>query len=104
MDKNSKQMQRLHQMAVKGEPLTAEEQSTLQNWYEILDSQENSILNNSEPIQSPNELRKNFANITNQVAQISKEVKKLVSQNDKLRKENQALKKSLEAHLLERVV
>lgn len=103
MNSNDSKMQRLHQLAVKGETLTAEEQNALQNWYEVLDNEEGLALNNFEPIQSSSELRKNLTNITNQVAQISNDVKKLISQNDKLRKENQALKKSLESQLLEKV-
>ena len=97
-------MQRLHHLAVKGETLTAEENALLQNWYEVLDKEEDLALNNFEPIQSSNELRRNLTIITSQVAQISNDVKKLISQNDKLRKENQSLKKSLESQLLEKVV
>lgn len=103
MSKKDSEMQRLHQLAVKGETLTAEEQNALQNWYEVLDNEEGIVLNNFEPIQSSNELRENLTNITNQVAQIGNDVKKLISQNDNLRKENQALKKSIEAQLLEKV-
>ena len=103
MNENDSKMQKLHQFAVKGEALTAEEQNALQNWYKTLDREEDEIINNSQPIQSSNELRKNLTNITNQIAKISNEVKTLLTQNEKLRKENQALKKSLESRLLEKV-
>ena len=96
-------MQSLHQSAVKGEVLTAEEQKALQNWYEILDQEEDSILNNSQPIRNVSELRKNLAQTTKQVAKISREIGALLKQNENLRKENQALKKTLESRLMEKV-
>jgi hypothetical protein len=102
MDEREK-MQRLHQLSVKGSPLTAEEQTALQNWYETLDREEDAILNDSQPVRDVEELRQNLAKATDQTAEISLEVKNLVSQNEKLRSENQALKKSLEARLLEKV-
>lgn len=100
----TEKMQELHQRAVKGEVLTAEEQTALQKWYEILDREEDSILNNSEPTPNTKELRRNLSEITDQAAEISLEVKILVSQNEKLRNENHTLKKALEARLLEKVV
>ena len=103
MSKYETEMQRLHQLAVKGKTLSDEEQQTLQNWYEILDKEEDLALNDTQPIQSTAELKKNLKSISTQVAQISNDVKKLISQNDKLKKENQALKKSIEVQLLEKV-
>ena len=44
----TKKMQNLHQRAVKGETLTAEEQTKLQNWYQTLDREEDAILNGSK--------------------------------------------------------
>ena len=54
-------MQRLHQKAVSGEILTAEDQIALQNWYDKLDAEEDLILNNSQPISNLDELRENLA-------------------------------------------
>jgi hypothetical protein len=102
MSKNDLNMQKLHQAAVKGEVLTAEEQKALQNWYEILDREEDSILNNSQPIQNVAELRKNLAQTTKQVSKISREIGTLLKQNEDLRKENQSLKKTLESRLTEK--
>ena len=103
MSKNDLNMQRLHQAAVKGEVLTAEEQNALQNWYEILDQEEDSLLNNFQPVQNVSELRKNLAQTTKQVAKISREIGTLLKQNESLRKENQTLKKTLESRLMEKV-
>lgn len=100
----TEKMQRLHQRAVFGESLTSEEESGLQNWYETLDRAEDSFLNNSQPIQNVEELRRNLDEVTDQTSQVSREVKNLISQNEQLRKENQELKKSLEARLLEKIV
>ncbi len=100
----TKKMQILHQRAVKGEVLTTEEQTKLQNWYKTLDREEDLILNNSEPTPNIQELRHNLSEITDQAAEISREVKTLVSQNEKLRNENKTLKKALEMRLLEKVV
>lgn len=96
-------MQKLHQRSVSGQVLTAEERAALQNWYEILDQEEDLILNNSQPIQNTAELRENLARTTKQVAKISREIETLIKQNDKLRKENQSLKHALESRLLEKV-
>ncbi len=99
----TEKMQMLHLRSVQGEILTAEESSELQIWYENSDRQESSILNNSQPIQNVEGLRRNLSEITEQTTQVSREVKTLISQNDEIRQENQELKKSLEARLLEKV-
>lgn len=103
MSKNDLNMQRLHQSAVKGEILTAEEQKALQNWYEILDREEDAILNNSQKVQNVSELRKNLTQTTKQVAKISREIGSLLKQNEDLRKENQTLKKTLQSRLMDKV-
>ncbi|MDQ3132767.1 MAG: hypothetical protein M3Q99_18615 [Acidobacteriota bacterium] len=96
-------MQRLHQFAVKGENLTFEEQTALQNWYTNLDREEDSILNDSQPIQNSADLREYLADATKQVAVISREIESLVTQNSNLRNENKLLKKTLESRLSEKV-
>lgn len=102
MDK-LKRMQKLHQLAVKGEALTAEDQTALQNWYQTLDREEDLILNNSQLTENSQDLREYLADTTRQVAKISREVETLVVQNATLRNENRALRKSLEERLLEKV-
>jgi len=99
----TEKMQRLHQLAVKGEILSAREQSALQNWYRTLDREEALILNDSQPIQNSEELREQLADTTKQAVKISREVESLISQNALLRNENQALRKTLEERLLEKV-
>ncbi|MBA4120863.1 MAG: hypothetical protein H0X72_00170 [Acidobacteria bacterium] len=90
----AKKMQRLHQLSVKGETLTAVEQTALQNWYENLDREEELILNDSQPIQNAEELREQLADTTKQSVKISREIESLISQNTALRNENQSLKNS----------
>ena len=102
MNENEKP-QTLHQRSVLGESLTREEQTELQNWYETSDREENSILNNSQPVQNIEELRRNLKKITDQTAEVNREVKNLISKNEQIRRENQELKKSLEARLLEKI-
>ena len=99
----TEKLQNLHRRSINGEILSAAEQAELQNWYEDLDRQENSILNISQPIQNVEELRRNLTEITEQTTEVSREVKNLILQNEQIRRENQALKKSLEARLLEKV-
>lgn len=99
----TEKMQMLHQRSVRGENLNAEEKSELQNWYDVLDREEASFLNNPQPIQNVEELRRNLTEITEQTIEVSREVKNLISQNEQIRRENQELKKSLEARLLEKV-
>ena len=102
MDEMNK-MQTLHLRSVKGESLTANEQTDLQNWYQCLDREEDSVLNNSQPIQNSTDLRENLADTTRQVAKISREIESLIEQNSNVRSENQSLKKALESRLLEKV-
>ena len=99
----TEKMQRLHKLAVEGENLTAEEKVALQNWYETLDREEDSILNNSQLISNTADLRESLADTTKQLIKISREIELLVAQNENLRNENQSLKKSLESRLLEKV-
>lgn len=100
----TKRMQRLHQSAVEGETLTADEQVALQNWYETLDREEDLILNDSPPLQnSADFLRERLADTTKQVAIVSREIESLVAQNSNLRDENQSSRKTLESRLLEKV-
>ncbi|HEV8157699.1 MAG TPA: hypothetical protein VGP58_01625, partial [Pyrinomonadaceae bacterium] len=82
--KEAKKLQRLHQLSVKGEILTATEQTALQNWYKTLDREEELILNNSQPIQDTEDLREQLADTTKQVAKISREIESLVAQNSNL--------------------
>jgi hypothetical protein len=95
-------MQKLHQLSVKGEVLSAEEQTVLQNWYEISDREEDLLLNKSKP-QNSQTLQNNLANTNKQIAKISREIELLVTQNATLRNENQVLRKTLESRLLEKV-
>ena len=96
-------MQKLHQLAVKGEVLTAEENAVLQNWYETLDREEDSILNDSQPVRNDEDLRRQLTNATKQATAISREIETLILQNENLRNENKALKNTLESRLLEKV-
>lgn len=96
-------IQKLHQLSVKGEVLTSEEQSGLEDWYERSDHEEDSVLNDHPFLQSPENLRENLAKTTRQAALISREIESLISQNDTLRIENRALRNALEERLLENV-
>lgn len=99
----TEKMQRLHQRAIRGEALTDEENGALQDWYEALDREEDSILNQSQPAQSFEKLHEYLAQTTKKVAEISREIEALVEQNANLRNENQSLIKILESRLLEKV-
>ncbi len=99
----TKKMQRLHELSVKGEVLTAEEQAALQNWYEILDREENSMLNQLPENQNPQDLRQQISYAAKQITKISGEIESLVIQNAALRNENQTLRKSVEGRLTEKV-
>jgi hypothetical protein len=99
----TEKMQMLHRRSVLGENLTTAEKTELQNWYKKLDCDEDSFLNNSQPVQNVEELRRKLTKITEQTTEVSREVKTLISQNEQIRQENQILKKSLEARLLEKV-
>ena len=97
------EMQELHRRAIAGETLTAEESSVLQDWYEVMDAEEDAILNGSHSQRSSADLRENLFKATRQISRISNEIEALTTQNAKLRSENHALRKAVEATLLERV-
>ena len=98
----TEKMQNLHQLAVKGEILSVQEQSALQNWYDVSDREEELILNDSQPVQNIKDLRQQLIATTKQTVKISREVEFLISQNEILRNENQSLRKTLEERLLEK--
>jgi hypothetical protein len=99
----TEKMQTLHQRSVSGENLTTAEKAELQNWYESLDRNEYSVLNNLQPIRNVEELRLNLNKINEQTTEVSREIKNLIAQNEQIRRENQDLKKSLEVRLSEKV-
>lgn len=84
----TEKMQRLHQLAVKGETLTAEEQTALQNWYETSDREEDSMINRSLENKNSQDLREQLASVAKQIVKISGEVKSLSRRNAALRDEN----------------
>ncbi len=100
--KETEKMQKIHQLAVNGENLKAEEKDALQSWYEELDQEENSNLNFPQPFSNSTDLREHLADTTKQAAKISCEIESLVTQNAKLRNENKSLRKALESSLLEK--
>lgn len=103
MSNKNSDMQKLHQAIISGKTLMAEERKALENWYETLDREENSILNDFQPIRNISELRITISQTTKQIAKISGEIETLLTQNEDLRKENQTLKKALESRLLEKI-
>lgn len=98
----TEKMQNLHQLAVKNEILSVQEQSALQNWYDVSDREEELILNDSQPVQNIKDLRQQLIATTKQTVKISREVESLILRNEILRNENQSLRKTLEERLLEK--
>ena len=60
----TEKMRKLHLLAVKGESLTTREKVELQNWYENLDREEDSILNDSHPAFETKQMPEQLTSIT----------------------------------------
>lgn len=96
-----KKKQKLHQLAVTGGKLTAEEKKALSNWYETLDK-EDSLLNKLNQSKNTQNLQEQISHTSKQITKISSEIESLVIQNAAIKRENQKLRKFVEKRLLER--
>lgn len=96
----TEKMQQLHHRATIGEELSPDEQKNLQNWYDKLDREEESINRNNRQVDLE-AIRKWVAKTVDEIEKKSNENAVLRKQNEQIRKENLRLKEILESRLVE---
>lgn len=89
----------LHDRATRGESLTREEQTELENWYALQDQIESERLGLSKPDTPNANLQTQIKNALSQLDGITKRIQEVTSENDALRREIVALRRQL-AHQL----
>ncbi len=99
----TKKMQRLHQRRACGEILSAEEQKALENWYKILDREEEIQINSRNRSVDIVGLRNELSKTLAQIAAVRREIEATAAQNEVLRRQNQQLEKQIETRLAEQL-
>ncbi len=99
----TEKMQQLHHRATIGEELSSDEQKNLQNWYDKLDREEESINRNNRQVDLE-AIRKRVAKTVDEIEKKSNDNAVLRKQNEQIKKENLRLKEILESRLVEQAV
>ena len=89
--------QKLHDRATRGEPLTAEEQALLQNWYTRLDQEEAAQLSAAPVPSRLADLQSSVQQATAQVVEQAQRIEALTAENAQLRQEIVSLQRLLTA-------
>ena len=88
----------LHDRATRGESLSAEEQSQLENWYALQDNAESNVFSLTAAEKTPATLQAQVDVALTQLITVIKRIQEIASGNDALRREIAALRRQL-AHL-----
>lgn len=89
----------LHDRATRGETLSAEEQTQLENWYAREDNAENRALGSTVADKTLTTLQAQVDAALAQLMTVVKRIQEVASENESLRREIAALRRQL-AHLL----
>lgn len=89
----------LHDRATRGETLSAEEQTQLENWYAREDNAENRALGSAVADKTLTTLQAQVDAALAQLMTVVKRIQEVASENESLRREIAALRRQL-AHLL----
>ena len=92
-------LQELHDRATRGQPLTAAEQTHLDEWYAQQDTEENALINGTQTPQTIEGLQAQIKTALTQVAIITQQIQELMHQNEELRREVAGLKNQLTQRL-----
>jgi chromosome segregation ATPase len=85
----------LHDKATRGESLSAEQQSLLENWYALQDRDENNTLGLASDEKTLNTLQAQVEAALIQVATIAKRIQEVASENEALKREIAILRHQL---------
>jgi len=88
----------LHDKATRGESLSAEEQSQLENWYALQDNAESNVFSLTAAEETPATLQAQVDVALTQLITVTKRIREIASGNDALRREIATLRRQL-AHL-----
>lgn len=89
----------LHVRATLGEPVTEEEKTLLETWYEKQDAEERALLEKNYETLSIDELRKQVKEDWARIVALTQNIQELVSQNEAIKKENARLQELLAKRL-----
>jgi hypothetical protein len=96
------QLQHLHNRATRGEQLTTEEQTALNEWYAQQDQAESLILHGSAISGPVSDLKVQVANAATQLAVVTQHISEVIVENQHLRDEVAALQQRLAQQLANR--
>jgi predicted RNase H-like nuclease (RuvC/YqgF family) len=88
------QAQQIHDRATRGEPISAEERSQLDQWYARMDAEEGALLNRGQP-QELAALRGRIDAAVAQVRVVTQRIQTLTTENETARREVAALQRQL---------
>jgi hypothetical protein len=91
-------VKQLHDRATRDEPLSAEEQAQLENWYVLQDDAESSMLSLTPADRTPTALQAQVDIALTQLTTVTKRIQEIASENEALRREIAALRHQV-AHL-----
>lgn len=86
---------RLHDRAIRGQPLTAEERNLLTEWYRRLDEEEARQFAEAQSASTPDETRDDIDKLLVQLALSAQRMRVLAAENDRLRCEIEELHRQL---------
>src|SRR5262245_1451704 len=87
--------QQLHDKATRGEPLSAEEQAQLEQWYARHDQEESAALAGALPPQNLTALRARVDAAVAQLLIVTQRIQSLTAENENIRREVAALQRQL---------
>lgn len=94
---------KLHDRATRGEILSVEEQTALQNWYDEQDRAEDLLLNQNRTDSNSAISREQLNAKLSEISQAALDVERIARQNEIIRRENERLRQAVESRLLEKV-
>ena len=87
----------LHDRATKGETLTPDEQSQLENWYTIQDMQESELLEPQNALSDNSHLRTQIDTVLDRLTSTIQRIQKITAENETIRDEIGALRQQLDS-------
>ena len=85
----------LHDRATRGEPLTPEERSQLEDWYALQDAQESQLLQRHGKLSDPSQLRAQIDTALAHITSTTQRIQQVTAENETIRNEIATLRQQL---------
>ena len=92
---NDDALKKLHDRATRGETLSPEERTSLDQWYALQDQAEGAVLKSVRPDDSLPALQLRVETTLNQIVSMTKRIQEIVSENEGLKQEIGSLRRQL---------